>query len=416
VERVTPPALSTAEETLTEERAADWRRLRAAYATSTLGSFTAYGAIPMVAVLALHASALQVTLISAIPMLAAAVVALPFGATVEGRTKRPVMVLADLTCALCLLSLPVASWLGVIGVWQLVGAMAVVTLAQIAFTAASGANLKALVGSGPGLTRANADLEQITWTSITIGPLVGGALVSAVGPFLTVAIDAVSYLGSAFGVGRMRSPEPTPVVPARTHPLADATAGLRHIWSNRMLRSLWLNSLLFSGGVGIVIALESFYALSVLHFAPWEYGLVVGGPAVAGIVGTRLAVRLTRRFGDRRVLLLTGALRTPWVLLLAFLPVGTPGVVGWLALLTAELLVVGVFNPTFATARMRATADDHMARVGATWMIARRLTAPVFVLLGGALATTVSPRAAIAVAGVLVILSCALLPWRASAG
>jgi len=71
-----------------------------------------------------------------------------------------------------------------------------------------------------------------------------------------------------------------------------------------------------------------------------------------------------------------------------------------------------VFNPTFITSRMRATADTHMTRVAIAWSISSKTVQPVCIAAGGVLAAATSARTAIAVAAVAVVASTALLPWR----
>ena len=76
------------------------------------------------------------------------------------------------------------------------------------------------------------------------------------------------------------------------------------------------------------------------------------------------------------------------------------------------LLCAGAFNPTFATYRMNATSDDHMARVNAAWSISSKAIQPVFIAAAGLLAAATSPRTAIAVAASVLLASVILLPWR----
>ena len=124
--------------------------------------------------------------------------------------------------------------------------------------------------------------------------------------------------------------------------------------------------------------------------------------------------RLTRRFGDRTVLLTFGVLRTLWLGILPLAPVGTTGLV---VIIVADFLLLfsaGVFNPTFVTHRMRATADTHMSRVTTAWSISSRTVQPLFIVAGGALAAATSPRFALATAAIVLLTSGLLLPWRAN--
>jgi MFS family permease len=150
--------------------------------------------------------------------------------------------------------------------------------------------------------------------------------------------------------------------------------------------------------------------LRELHLAPWEYGLALGLPCLGGVIGSRLAPRLTRWLGLERVLLVSGVLRTPWTVLLAFVPTGTVGLVLIVVLDTGLLLAAGVFNPLFATFRMQATDDAVMSRVYSAWSVSSRTVQPVMIAAGGALAAVTSTRAAIAAAGVLCLASALLVP------
>lgn len=89
---------------------------------------------------------------------------------------------------------------------------------------------------------------------------------------------------------------------------------------------------------------------------------------------------------------------------------------GLVVVLVAETLLLfcaGVFNPVFHTYRMNRTADDHMVRVGTAWSISSKSVQPAFIALGGAIAAATSIRTALGISAVALLLSSALLPWRA---
>ncbi|MFY1658797.1 hypothetical protein [Micromonospora sp. WMMD1274] len=74
----------------------DFGRLWGAHSLSELGSAVGAGALPLIAILLLDASSLQVPLLAVVSGLAAAVIILPLGPFIEIRRMRPVMVGADL--------------------------------------------------------------------------------------------------------------------------------------------------------------------------------------------------------------------------------------------------------------------------------------------------------------------------------
>jgi hypothetical protein len=71
---------------------------------------------------------------------------------------------------------------------------------------------------------------------------------------------------------------------------------------------------------------------------------------------------------------------------------------------------MGVFNPVFATHRLEQTASDRVARTLAAWSVTSNASVAVVTALWGVLATATSPRAAIAIAGLLLLTTPLLLP------
>ncbi|MFI7070853.1 MFS transporter [Micromonospora sediminicola] len=389
--------------------------LWAAYAVSTYGTWTAFGAFPLLAVRVLHSSAFAVSLLEAAGLAVAAVVAIPLGPWVAHRPKRPVMVATDLSRFVATASVPVAYLLGVLTYGQLLVVAVVCGAAGIAFGAASGAYLKHLV-PGERLLVANARFEGTSWVATAVGPPVGGALVGLIGPVVTVAADALSYLLSAFAVRRIRGDDvAAPRAAGARLTGADLVRGWRFIRHDRFLRRLFLNSVLVGGLIMATAPLLAVLLLGDYHLAAWQYGLAFGVPALGGLVGARLSAPLVRRHGRHRVMIVSGWLRAVFPLGLAF--VG-PGVSGLLTVIVVEALLItcmGVFNPIHATERLRRTPPDHAAQVLTAWSVSSRLTQAVLMLAWGVLATRVGPLAAITVSGVLLLATPLLLP-RPEAG
>lgn len=65
--------------------------------------------------------------------------------------------------------------------------------------------------------------------------------------------------------------------------------------------------------------------LGDLGFAPWQYGLAFAVPCAGGLVGARLSRRLVARYGQRKVLLTAGTLRSCRPLGLVLIGPGLPG-------------------------------------------------------------------------------------------
>ncbi|MFE1835250.1 MFS transporter [Streptomyces sviceus] len=386
--------------------------LWAAYAVSAFGTSLSFGAFPLIAVLVLHAGPAAVSALAAAGLAVGAAVAVPLGPWVEFRRKRPVMVAMDLVRFAALLSVPAAYALGALTFVQLLAVSVVVAAADITFSAASGAFLKSLVDRDD-LLVANGRFEATNWTTIVIGPPLGGAAIGVFGPVTTLLADAVSYLLSALGIRAIGGGEPRPESAEAAK--GSLLEGWRHILASPALRPLFFNTVLVNALIMVPVPLLTVLMLGPLGFAPWQYALAFSVPCLGGLLGSRIARPLVARYGQHRVLITSGVLRACWPLGLAF--VG-PGTAGLLLVMTVELGVItscAVFNPVFSTHRLELTPTDRVVRTLSAWSVTGKLTTAALTALWGLLATLTGTRAAIALAGLLLLATPFLLPRRPAA-
>ncbi|GAO07771.1 putative major facilitator superfamily transporter [Streptomyces lydicamycinicus] len=384
--------------------------LWAAYGVSTFGTRLAFDAFPLLAVLVLHTGPAAVSLLAAAGPAVGAVVAVPLGPWVEFRRKRPVMIAMDLARCAALLTVPVAFALGLLSFVQLLVVSVVVTAADITFNAAGGACLKALVRPAD-LLVANSRFESTNWTATVLGPPLGGAAIGLFGPVLTVLADAVSYLLSAVGIRAIGGKEPRPVRTGapRLH-AGDLLEGWRYLLAHPALRPLFFNTVLVNGLIMATSPLLAVLLLGRLGFAPWQYGLAFAVPCVGGLIGARLARRLVARFGQHKVLFTAGTLRACWSLGLIFVRPGTAGLVLVMVVELGLIACMGVFNPVFATYRLDRTEPDRVTRTLSAWSVTSKATTAALTGMWGLLAALIGPRSAIAVAGLLMLVTPLLLP------
>ncbi|WKU42813.1 MFS transporter [Streptomyces sp. VNUA116] len=386
----------------------------AAYAVSSYGTWLGFGAFPLIAILVLHAGPTQVAALAAAGRAVGAVAAVPLGPWVEFRRKRPVMIAMDLIRFTALMSVPAAYALGLLSFTQLLVVSVTVAAANIAFNAAGGAYLKALLPPED-LLIANGRLESTTWTSTMIGPPLGGAAISMFGPMTTIAADAVSYLLSALGIRAIGGTEPHPArteAPRRRLRAGDLLEGWRHILAHPTLRPLFFNTIIVNGLIMASEPLLAVLLLGHLGFTPWQYGLAFAVPCIGGLVGSRLARRLVPRFGQHKVILSAGALRACWSVGLAFVQPGVPGIVLIIAVQLGLVTCCGLFNPVLATYRLDHTDPGKVARTLSAWSVSSSAAIAALTALWGLLAALTSPRTAIAVAGVVLLATPLLLPRR----
>src|SRR3954463_16398104 len=168
----------------------DFGWLWAAFAISTLGTWLAFDAFPLLAILVLHAGPAEVSALAAIGLAVGAAVAVPLGPWGEFRRKRPGMIATDVTRFAALMSVPAAFALGALSFAQLLVVSVIVAAGDIAFRAASGACVKALGYAGQ-LLGATARFESTRCTPSAPGPPLGGAAIGLFGPVITVIANAV---------------------------------------------------------------------------------------------------------------------------------------------------------------------------------------------------------------------------------
>lgn len=387
-----------------------FRWLWAAYAISTYGTGFGFGAMSIIAIRVLHAGPGQVSLLTSVGLAAGAMLAIPLGPWVEFRHKRPVMIAMDLIRFGAQITIPVAYLLGWLTFVQLLLVTIIVAGAKIAFQSASGAHLKALV-KREDLLVANARFESTLWSSLVVGPPLGGAAIGLLGATASLTADAVSYLLSALGIRMIGGAEPPPPEPqGERAQLRDLPDSWRYILTHPGLRGLFVNRLMVGSLILCTEPLLAVLMLVRLHFAPWQYGLAFAAPCAGGLVGSRLARPLAGRFGHRRVMLAFGTLSVGWPVGLAFIPAGAPGLLIVIALQLGLVTTLGIFSPLAATYKLEQTAPDRIARTLSAWSVSTTATTAVMTALWGVLAELVGVRAAIAAAGILALPAPLFLP------
>lgn len=388
-----------------------WNRVWGSYSISAAGTAVATGIFPIIAIVELNASPADVTAMAAVSAVAGGVIA-TWGSRVFGRFPVVrVLRLVETAQFLMMASLLVAAALGGLTFVHLVAVATSQTVGHIVYAAGFSLHMK-LVLRDEEFIDANSRVEATNWSTQTIGPIVGGALVSALGVFVSVAVDAVSFLAAALGLARVNGPAPVEAPGPNGPSPSSRGGGLRHIWRTPTLRALYLNAMTLGGGLLMSSPLLALLMLRELHLPPWQYGLSLGLPAAAGLAGALSAQAINRRLGGDRALLIFGALRGPCLLPLVFVPTAPyPALAVVLVSQCALLFAAGVFNPGFATTRLRVCPTDLITRVTAAWSASAKVVQPACIAAGGLLAAQWGLRSALMAATALGLLSAVMLPW-----
>ncbi|HZC75989.1 MAG TPA: MFS transporter, partial [Gaiellaceae bacterium] len=389
----------------------DFRRLWAGQTVSVFGSQITELALPLAAVLTLHATAFQMGLLSAAGMAPWIAFALLVGVWVDRSLRRRwILVVADLGRAAILLSVPVAAAFGVLSLGQLFVVAFAAGCLTLAFNVAWGSYLNVLVPKEQ-LVDGNAKLMGSYATAQIAGPSLAGALVQAFTAPFAILVDAASFLVSAFALRSIRSPEPERRLERRGSLRHDLVAGLRFVRDDPLQRAIAGSAATLNFFGAAIYAVLVLYAVRQLHLSSLLIGLAFAAGAVGALVGTQLAPRLTRRFGAGRTIMLATVGFPP---ALAIVPLASPGQAAWLAvaiLAVAEAvggIAVMVFDVNTAALRQAMTPEHLYGRTGGAMSFLTQSAKPLGSLFGGAVATAIGlhPTLWVCAAGGLLV-----IPW-----
>src|SRR5215213_8385857 len=127
-------------------RHVEFRNLWAAQSVSLFGSEITALALPLMAVLLLDASPVQMGLLAAAGTAPFLLCSLPAGVWIDRRRRQPVLIAADVVRAVLLLSIPLMAWLGSLRIEQLYAVTYFVGVLGVFFEVAHYAYVPSLVG------------------------------------------------------------------------------------------------------------------------------------------------------------------------------------------------------------------------------------------------------------------------------
>jgi hypothetical protein len=383
----------------------DFARLWAGETVSQIGSQVTLFALPLVAILTLHATVLQVGVLNALRFVPVIVVALAAGVVLDRRRRRPVLIACSLVNAVLIGLVPVAAVTGMLSMGLLYVLALLVGTLTVCFDVGALSYVPFLVGREH-LTDANSKIQASTAFAGIAGPGLAGLLIGLVTAPITLTADAVSYLFSAAGLLSIRRPEPGPDPGQERLPLRRSVAeGFRAVYGTRLLRALLTQSAVLNVGFGATSTIFTVYAVRTLGLTPLKLGIVMAALQAGALLGSLSAARIKRALGLGRTLAVSilGVSLSPILLLL---PRGAG--VAAVAVLAASWLGHGggisVWNVNTITLRQAVTPTRLLARMNATYRMLLFGALPAGALAGGLLGNAAGLHAAL-IAAVIVLIA-----------
>ena len=402
LETPTPSQPSPAEVgAATPRRRSLWRhgnfvKLWSAQTISQFGDEITQLALPLVAILTLEATPLQIGLLGTFQFLPFILLTIPAGVWVDRMRRKPILIGADIGRAVLLTSIPVAFLGGWLSIPQLYIVAFAVGCLEVFFDIAYQSYLPAVVQRDQ-LVEGNSKLELSMSASSVIGPGVAGFLVELVRAPFAIVFDALSYVGAVVMLLFIRRPEslPAPHDPAtgpRPSMRQEAAEGLRYVLGHRYLRYIaaCTGTLNLFGNIGGVILL--LYIVRELGINAGTLGVIFAIANLGVLIGALSAERLARRFGIGHTIVWS-ALASP--LALVFVAIAPPqapipflvagGVIG------AATAVI--YNINQVSLRQAITPERMQGRMNATMRFIVWGTIPIGSIVGGVLGGVIGLQA-----------------------
>lgn len=379
-----------------------FRRFWAGQSISQFGDRITELALPLIAVGALQASANQVAWLTAL-IWTPNLLAIVLGAWVDHRVhKRRLMVFADLVRAAVLLSLPAAYLLEAVTLGQLYAVALLTGAAGVLFNTAYPPFFTHLVPRSSYID-ANSKLSASRSVSYVAGPAIGGALVQALTAPVALVADALTFLASAFLVGRVSVDEPSAARDQAAPPLLRrAREGLVFVVRHPVLRAslgcaATVNFFTFVAGSGLVVL----FASRNLGLTAGLIGVAFGIGATGSLLGAVIAPKVSRRLGVGRSIVV-GAVLYPAPIAIAA-AAGGPLWARAGCLAAAEFLSgIGVmlFDVNLNSLQAAVIPDGMRSRVAGAYSTINYGLRPVGAVLGGLLATVIGLRTTLLIGAV----------------
>jgi len=362
---------------------------------SVVGTWMQATAEAWLVVSILHASAIQLSLVTILQFAPVLVLGLPAGLLADRFPKRNLLMLTQTVYGLLATAMAILIFTDAIQLWHVY----VVALTYGLTSAVDQPTRQAFVSEMVGkeaIMNAVSMNSAVFNTGRVIGPAVAGAVLVAVGPALCFAINAASYLVVLSMLARMR------VKPVIARMRGSAASGLRE--GLRYVRTTpnVLLPIMLIGIVGVfgmnfnvwvpLLAAEDFGA------GAGTYGALMSAMGIGALSGALSLALFGRRPSRRRMLISATALGVAELILGLIASIPGPVVVAMIALAAAGFCMST--TSAMANTIVQTTAPDALrGRVMAVYTTIFSGTAPVGALLTGAIADRFSAAVAVGFGG-----------------
>ena len=368
---------------------ANFRRYFVGQSVSLIGDQVSLIALPLTAVLALHASPGQMGALTTAYLLPNLIFSLHAGVWVDRRgRRRQVMIATDVGRGLLMATIPLAYAFGHLTWPHLYIVSFLLGTLSVFFYVAYGAFFQVIVPRDD-YVQANSLIHGSRAFSFFAGQSLGGVLVQLLrGPY-ALALDAFSFLWSALFLGRIDAAEP----PGAPHESGGLMSGVRWIRNNPIMRAELLGVATINLFNFMFFALFMLYAVRALHISAATLGLVLGAASLGAVSGSFVTGRIARRIGVGPAFIL-GCFLFPAPLVLVPLATGPHWLVVSFVFAAEFLSGVGLMLLDIMAGSISAGVVPTVmrSRVSGAFMVVNYGVRPLGTTLAGILGSTIGVR------------------------
>ena len=379
----------------------DFNRLWLSDTVSQIGNQFTNLALPILAVLNLHAGAFEIGLLMALQTLFFPILGLFVGVWADRLRKRPIMVVCNLGRMAGLASIPLAFFLSSLTLYQLYAVAAVNGIFTVFFEVSYQSYLPVLIDRED-LVEGNSKLQTSASGAQVVGPALAGFVYHLVGGAITIAVDAIGYLISGLSLISIRKREAKPESNSPTgHPdfLEEMKEGIRTVFDNPPLWRITACTATSNFGSAMVGDVFVIFLLNILSFSPVLIGLLDTVGAVGFLLGTIVTPVVTKRLGLGRAIAIPAGIMVINIATLLAIYGYAFLIVGAIGLITG--IVLPICNINQVSLRETIAPDRVQGRMNATVRTINWGTMPVGAMIGGTLGSTVGIIGTILVGGAL---------------
>jgi MFS family permease len=390
-------------------RDATYRRLWTSILISSLGGQVTMLALPLTAAVLLHATPTQMGILTAMEIAPFVLLSLPSGVWLDRVRKLPVYIAGEASLALIVASVPVAWWMGWLGMpWM----YAVGFVMGCVYTVAGSAAQIVLtqVVARERLVEAHAKNALASSGAEVAGPGFAGALIKAVGAPVALLLDACMLIASVtilrgLRVHEVRTPRPD------AHFWRDMRAGLRFVRNTPLLVGMACTVGAWQMCHHAAVVVQILFATRTLGLNESQVGLSFVGLGIGTVLASAFGGRVARRIGIGPALLLGLAICGVGWIALSLAPATRFGVAVFALMLFCFGIGAVLIFINFLSLRQAVTPEPLLGRMTSTmrWLIL--LPAGPGALIGGWLGEHVSLRASLAFAGAGALVTVGLSWW-----